>query len=71
MKFFIKIAFCSLFVTINIINAQELKSPNGLLSMQFTLEENGVPIYKLSYKDMAVVKSSSLGLELKNETKSL
>ena len=71
MKFFVKIALYSLFATINIINAQELKSPNGLLSMQFSLEENGVPTYKLSYKDMAVVKSSSLGLELKNETKSL
>lgn len=55
----------------NQFNAQELKSPNGVLSMQFSLDSDGAPTYKLSYKDNAVVKQSRLGLELKNDNKSL
>ncbi|MFI0430630.1 glycoside hydrolase family 97 protein [Mariniflexile sp. HMF6888] len=53
------------------LNAQELKSPNGALTMQFLLDSNGTPTYKLSYKNNAVVKQSRLGLELKNDKKSL
>ncbi|GAL81131.1 alpha-glucosidase SusB [Algibacter lectus] len=52
-------------------NSQELKSPNGDLVMQFSLELNGVPTYKLAYKNKAVIKPSHLGLELKNDEKSL
>ncbi|AXP81532.1 Retaining alpha-galactosidase precursor [Mariniflexile rhizosphaerae] len=53
------------------LNAQKLKSPNGALSMQFSLDSDGAPTYKLSYKDNAVVKQSRLGLELKDDKKSL
>ncbi len=52
-------------------NSQELKSPNGNLKMQFSLTENGEPTYQLTYKNQAVIKSSRLGLELKNDEKSL
>tara|TARA_R110002050_G_scaffold110363_1_gene222440 strand:- start:16530 stop:18641 length:2112 start_codon:yes stop_codon:yes gene_type:complete len=52
-------------------NSQELKSPNGELTMQFSLESNGVPTYQLSYKNKPVIKSSKLGLELKDDEKSL
>ncbi len=52
-------------------NAQELKSPNGELNMQFSLEFNGVPTYKLGYKSKPVIKPSHLGLELKDDEKSL
>ncbi len=55
----------------NQLNAQELKSPNGALTMQFLLDGDGAPTYKLSYKNNAVVKQSRLGLELKNDKKSL
>ncbi|WP_308991158.1 glycoside hydrolase family 97 protein [Mariniflexile litorale] len=55
----------------NPFNAQELKSPNGLLAMQFLLESDGTPTYKLSYKNKVVIKQSRLGLELKNDKKSL
>lgn len=34
--------------------------------MQFELKENGVPSYQLTYKGKAVIKSSTLGLELKD-----
>lgn len=46
--------------------AQQLKSPDGNFSLNFELR-NGVPYYSLNYKDKAVVKPSSLGLELANE----
>ncbi len=48
------------------MSAEELKSPNGALTMTFELKE-GVPYYQLSFKNKAVVKESSLGFELKDE----
>ncbi|MES2447547.1 MAG: glycoside hydrolase family 97 protein [Bacteroidota bacterium] len=51
--------------------AQELKSPNGNLTMTFTLLNDGAPTYQLNYKNKQIVKSSKLGLELKNDKKSL
>ncbi len=53
------------------MNAQQLKSPNEKLQMQFTLESDGTPSYILNYKDKVVIKPSKLGLELKNDVKSL
>lgn len=44
--------------------AQDLKSPNGDLEMNFSLNEVGTPIYSLKYKGQTVVKPSQLGLEL-------
>ena len=52
-------------------NAQELKSPNGNLVINFALLNDGTPTYKLSYKNKAVIKTSKLGLELKDDKKSL
>lgn len=51
--------------------AQTLQSPNGELTMQFFLKNDGTPSYQLSYKNNAVIKSSTLGLELKDDEKSL
>jgi hypothetical protein len=53
------------------INAQQLKSPNQKLQMQFTIQGDGTPSYSLNYKDKVVIKPSKLGLELKNDAKSL
>lgn len=58
----------SLFIT---TTAQELRSPSGQLIMSFSLQENGVPSYQLSYKGKAVINPSTLGLELKSDKKSL
>lgn len=44
--------------------AQTVKSPNGNVSVTFSLTGNGVPTYEMSYKGKAVVKPSHLGLEL-------
>ncbi len=47
--------------------AQKLKSPNGQMEMNFALDANGRPTYDLSFKGCAVIKTSKLGIELKQE----
>lgn len=47
------------------MTAQKLVSPNGNLVLQMEVK-NGVPVYRLDYKNRAVVKESRLGLELKD-----
>jgi glucan 1,4-alpha-glucosidase len=49
------------------VAAQEIKSPNGNLSLTFTLQPQGVPSYSLTYKGKTVIKPSRLGLELKKD----
>ena len=44
--------------------AQTIKSPDGKVSLTFSLTGNGVPTYSMTYKNRAVVKPSHLGLEL-------
>lgn len=51
--------------------AQQLKSPDEKLVMSFSLQNDGSPSYSLNYKGKVVVKPSKLGLELKNDKKSL
>ena len=48
-----------------ILNAQVLTSPDKKLILNFEVRD-GVPYYQLSYKNIAVIKPSKLGLELKN-----
>jgi len=55
------------FAGINSSIAQSFQSPNGNLEMNFSLQEDGTPVYKLSYKGKDVVKHSKLGLNLKDE----
>ena len=49
------------------LSAQNLTSPDGNLKMNFSLNSNGAPVYELFFKDKAVIKPSTLGLELKRE----
>lgn len=51
--------------------AQSLKAPNENFQMEFSLDEQGTPVYRLVYKDQDVIKASKLGLELKNDQHSL
>ncbi|MCL6217795.1 glycoside hydrolase family 97 protein [Zunongwangia pacifica] len=53
------------------LQAQELKSPDGNLKMKFSLKENGTPAYQLFYKGEEVIKTSTLGLALKDDSTSL
>ena len=51
-----------------VTNAQEnLMSPDGNLSLTFSLNKEGTPIYELSYKNKEVIKPSKMGLELVTE----
>jgi len=70
MRKIFSIALLSLFF-IHIAAAQQLKSPNGNLTLTFALLNDGRPSYQLSYKNQEVIKTSKLGLELKNNQKSL
>ena len=51
--------------------AQELHSPNGNLILKFNVSSAGAPQYELAYKSKPVILPSTLGLELKNDKKSL
>ena len=51
--------------------AQELSSPDGYFEMKFQLLPDGTPSYQLEYKGQTIIKTSKLGLELKEEKKSL
>lgn len=66
--------FVSVFVMIFSIfgmNAQELKSPNGIFKMIFALENDGTPTYQLFMNNKEIIKKSKLGLELQKDKKSL
>lgn len=60
---------CCLFT--QFLTAQELKSPDGNLTLKFSLQADGTPTYALTYKKDTVIRSSKLGFELKNDRKSL
>ena len=54
-----------------VANGQQLKSPNGKMLMQFSLQADGAPSYTLSYNNAVAIKPSLMGLELKDDKKSL
>ncbi|MWB94315.1 glycoside hydrolase family 97 protein [Flavobacterium sp. GA093] len=68
-----KLFFASfiLFAFSTLAEAQQLKSPEGKFVMEFLLQNDGTPTYNLKYKNKEVVKTSKLGLELKNDKQSL
>ena len=47
---------------------QRCTSPNKEISLAFSLMENGVPSYQMSYKGVPVVLQSTMGFELANDT---
>ena len=53
------------------VSAQELRSPDGKFIMQFRLLQDGTPVYNLQFKGKEVVKTSKLGLDLKDDKFSL
>ncbi len=44
--------------------AQELRSPDGNLRLEFSLDGEGTPIYTLQYKGQTVIAPSMMGFEL-------
>ncbi|MEL7145271.1 MAG: glycoside hydrolase family 97 protein [Bacteroidota bacterium] len=63
MKQLILSAFLMMAATL--LQAQSLQSPNGNFTLTFELAD-GTPTYQLDYKNKPVVKTSKLGLELKD-----
>jgi hypothetical protein len=61
----------ALLMLVSVASAQELKSPDGKFTMTFSVQNDGTPRYRLVYNSKEVIKSSSLGLELKDDKKSL
>jgi hypothetical protein len=59
------------FMAFQYAHSQQLKSPNGNFTMAFSILNDGTPSYNLIYKGKTVIKPSKLGLELKNDKKSL
>ena len=57
----------SLFGILTVCAQQKLTSPDGNFEMSLSLNEQGTPVYELSYKGKPVIKPSKLGLELKRE----
>ena len=62
-----KLTLATLCCSTLLASAQRLTSPDGNLVMDFSLNPQGAPTYELFYKDKAVIKPSTLGLELKKE----
>lgn len=67
-KIGIKLAclLCALWMSSTVM-AESITSPNGGLTLNFTLSAQGEPVYELFFKDRVVIKPSKLGLELKND----
>lgn len=61
----------ALLILFKVVLGQELQSPNGKLTMSFSLQNDGTPTYNVNYRGKPVVKPSKLGLELKEDNKSL
>jgi hypothetical protein len=60
---------CTLLFFVNVfgnVPEKDLKSPDCNLVASFSLAEGGVPTYSLKYKGKDVIKTSKLGLELKD-----
>ena len=51
--------------------AQTLESPNGELSLEFSLDETGKPVYQLFYKQKEIIAPGNLGFEFKNDEQPL
>lgn len=65
MKLNIKaLIMATILVPCGMLNAQKLTSPDGNLTMDFSLSNDGRPTYNLIFKGKDVIKPSTLGLEL-------
>lgn len=61
-KSFFLVVFLSAVVC---VQAQRLDSPQGVLRLNFSLDEAGVPVYELFRGDKTVLRPSTLGIEVK------
>ncbi len=70
MKKIICLFSCILLLSLAVLS-QQLQSPDKLFVMNFSLLDDGTPVYTLSYKGKVIIKPSKLGFHLKNDKRSL
>ncbi|MDP4205525.1 MAG: glycoside hydrolase family 97 protein [Bacteroidota bacterium] len=64
--YFLIISMCMIIAGSCFANQKEVISPNGKLKATFTLNNEGTPVYSLSFKGRPIVGNSKLGFILKN-----
>ena len=47
--------------------AESISSPSGNITLEFSINERGIPTYQVTYKGIPVIKPSTLGIELNEE----
>ena len=60
-------AVCVFLFAAAVSKGETVVSPDGNLSVTFSLTAQGVPTYQIDYKGKAVIKPSTLGIELNEE----
>lgn len=66
MKALSLILLTSFLIACNMNPQTKVSSPDGKLSVDFSLSENGQPNYKVSYEGKEIINPSRLGFEFKN-----
>jgi len=61
-----KLSLIILFCSFLSISAQQIQSPSKNISVDFSMTSQGEPTYQVTYKDKEVIKSSKLGISLKD-----
>lgn len=69
-KQILSILTLTFFVTIQVF-AQQVYSPDKNIGLNFTLNAEGVPSYRMSYKNNEVIKTSQLGFQIKEDGQDL
>ncbi|QBN17988.1 glycoside hydrolase family 97 protein [Flavobacterium nackdongense] len=64
MKYFLSTI---LFLLLNMLYAQNTKSPSGTIALDFKLTPSGQPSYVVKYKNKVIISESTLGIKLKDK----
>ncbi len=62
-----KLSFLLLACSFFTISAQQIQSPSKEIQVEFSLDSMGAPAYLVTYKDKEIVKTSNLGITLKED----
>lgn len=65
MKKIITLLICC---SLQIVVAQQVHSPSKNITLDFSLNTQGQPVYQVSYKGKTIVKPSKMGISLKDQT---
>lgn len=62
------VVLCALWLSVAYAARTQVKSPDGLLSVEFSLDRKGRPGYSVSYRDREVIRPSRMGFMLSDGT---